>query len=380
MGMADSVRDASDKEWTRRRFVQLATASFATALSGCGGGGGGGATPPPAAPPVAVVPTRRWKLGFSPNPPRPTATAVLQNIDRWSMRAELAIIHEEMPWTKLLSGMSADAILDADKVALVNYMRGKGMQLIYMGELNDGLSRAEEAPQLRKLGRSLTEPAVQQVYRNYMLAVVRKLNPQFIGLAAETNLIRAAAPASLYAAVVKTANDCAADIRAAGGAMPLMVSVQVETAWGVLGSQGPFVGIAQDRRDFPFIDMLGLSSYPYLGYPDPTQIPNDYYSRIVPAGMPAMVMEGGWISANAGTILSSPDKQARYITRQAELLETIDARAWLHLNFADPDLSTFPQPLPASLPLFATIGFTDSDFNSKPALEIWDGLYARRLV
>ena len=42
--------------------------------------------------------------------------------------------------------------------------------------------------------RSLTDPAVQQVYRDYMLAVARRLNPDYIGLAAETNLIRAVAP------------------------------------------------------------------------------------------------------------------------------------------------------------------------------------------
>ena len=296
------------------------------------------------------------------------------------MRAELAIIHEEIPWAKLLGGMSPDAILDSDKVDLVNYMRGKGMQLVYMGELNDGLSRAEEAPQLRQLKRSLTEPAVQQLYRDYMLAVVRKLNPQFIGLAAETNLVRVAAPAPLYDAIVKTANDTAAAIRAAGGAMPLITSVQVETAWGVLGTKGPFVGIDADRRDFPFTNMLGLSSYPYFGYADPNDIPSDYFSRLVPAAVPTMLMEGGWPSASVPTLSSSPDKQARYIKKQAALLDSVQARAWLHLMFADPDLSTFPQPIPPNLPLFASIGLTDSDFNPKPALTEWDALFARRLV
>ncbi len=360
----------------RRRFLQWTSAAIAAVLSACSGGGKSASPPPPTPGPA----TRGWKMGFSPNPPAPTAQAVLQNIDQWSLRAELAIIHEEMPWAKLLSGVSPDAVINDDKVALVNYMRGKGAQLIYMGDLNDGLSRGEEAPQLRALGRSLTEPAVQRAYCDYMLAVVRRLNPEIVGLAAETNLIRALAPNALYRAVVQTANDCAAEIRAAGGAMPLMISVQVESAWGVLGSQGPFVGIGQDRRDFPFATMLGLSSYPYLGYDDPELIPNDYYSRLVPAGsLPAMVVEGGWISANAGPLQSSPEKQARYVTRHAQLLETIDARAWLHLNFADPDLATFPQPLPPNAALFATIGLVDSQFNPKPALAVWDALFARVL-
>jgi hypothetical protein len=51
-----------------------------------------------------------------------------------------------------------------------------------MADLTDGLSRGEEAPQLRALGRSLSEPAVQQVYRDYVAAVVRKLQPDYLGL------------------------------------------------------------------------------------------------------------------------------------------------------------------------------------------------------
>jgi hypothetical protein len=320
-------------------------------------------------------------MGFSPNPVRPTVDAVLQGINMWTMRSELAIIHEEMPWEKLIGGMTPDAIITADKLELINYLRGKGSQLVYMGDLNDGLSRAEEAPQLRKLGRSITDPAIQQLYRNYMVAVYRRLNPQYMGLAAETNLIRAAASPAVYAAVVKTANDTAADLRAAGAAMPLMISVQVETAWGVLAGPVPFVGIDIDRRDFPFMQVLGLSSYPYFGYAQPEDIPSDYYTRLLPnRTLPGMVVEGGWVSAAAGTITSSLDKQARYITRHAQLLDSIDARGWLHLNFGDPDLTSFPLPLPPNLSLFSSIGLVDSNFNAKPALAAWDALYARRLI
>jgi hypothetical protein len=364
----------------RRTLGALAALPFAMQLQGCGGGSSS-LPSPPSVPPLPAVPTRTWRLGFSPNPARPTALSILQGIDMWALRAELAIIHEEMPWEKLLGGMTPDAIIDSDKKNLVNYMTSKGMQLVYMGDLTDGLSRGQEAPQLRKLGRSITELSVQKAYRDYMVAVIRKLNPQYVGLAAETNLIRAAAPASIYAAVVKTANDAANDIRSAGGAMPLMISVQVETAWGVLGSSGPFVGIDIDRVDFPFVQIMGLSSYPYFGYAQPEDIPTNYYSRLLPnRGMPGMVTEGGWISSTAGTLTSSLETQVRYVKHHADLLNSIDARALLQLNFADPDLSSFPPPLPPNLPLFASIGLTDSNLIPKPSLAAWDSLYALRLV
>jgi hypothetical protein len=241
------------------------------------------------------------------------------------------------------------------------------------------LSRAEEAPQLRALGRSLSEPAVQQVYRDYLAAVVRKLRPEYLGLAAETNLIRAAAPASLYAAVVQTANAAAADLASATPA-PLFVSVQVETAWGLLAGSA-YSGIDTDVHDFPFTQMVGFSSYPYFVFAQPEDMPADYYSRLLSGRtLPAMVVEGGWTSASAGTITSTPDKQARYIIRHAQLLDSVNARGLVQLVYADLDLSTFPPPIPANLPLFINIGLTDSNFVAKPAQAAWDGLFVRTRV
>jgi len=248
-----------------------------------------------------------------------------------------------------------------------------------MFDLTDGLSRGEEAPQLRALGRSLSEPAVQQVYRDYVAAVVRKLQPEYLGLAAETNLIRAAAPASVYAAVVRAANAAAADLVGVTGA-PRFISVQVETAWGVFNGS-PYVGVDADLRDFPFTQLLGLSSYPYFVFAQPEDMPIDYYSRLSTGHtLPAMVVEGGWTSATAGTITSTPEKQARYITRHAQLLDSVNARGLVQLLYADLDLTTYPAPIPANLPLFASIGITDSNFGAKPAQAAWDALFARTRV
>lgn len=324
--------------------------------------------------------TRTWAMGFTPIPPRPTTAAVIQGIDLWSQLAEFAAIHEELPWTDLLAGMSPDAILDRDKVQLVDYMRSKGLQLYFMADLTDGLSRGEEAPQLRALGRSIAEPAVQQALRSYLLAVDRKLRPEIIGLAAETNLIRAAAPPAVYAGVVTAANAAAADLLAAGSSATLLFSVQVETAWGVLGGSGNYVGVEQDFADFPFVQMLGLSSYPYFAFAQPEDIPDNYYSRLLNGRtLPVMVVEGGWTSATAGSVQSTPALQARYITRHAQLLDAVGARGLIQLLFADLDLASFPQPIPPNLPLFVNIGLTDSDFNGKPALAAWDALHTRPL-
>ncbi len=370
----DKLPDRHARTVARRRWLATVLGLAAAPLAACGGS-------ETAAPPPPPMPTRRWRLGFSPNPPRPTVQAVLDGIDRWAPRADAMIIHEELPWTDLLAGMAPEAILQRDKVPLVQVLRGKGLgYLVFMGDLNDGLAREREAPQLVAAGRSITEPAVQRLYRDYMLAVDRVLAPQVLGLVAESNLIRAAAP-GLYPAVQQAANDTAAALRAAGSSTPLMASVQVELAWGRLLGNGAYLGCETDFADFPFMQRLGLSSYPYFGWSQPEDLPLDYFQRLRGGrDLPALVVEGGWPSVSAGSIVTSPALQARWITRQAELLDRVDARAWLHLVFADIDLSALPPPIPANLPLFASIGLTDSDFAAKPSLAAWDALFARRLL
>lgn len=322
----------------RRTVLRLASASAAAVLLGCGSGGNGAPSP--------AAPTRSWRMGFSSFPPRLNLTDLLRTIDLWSTRADLAAMHEEPPWTEMLGGTSPDAILQRDKVGLADFYRSKGMQLMFMADLTDGLAREQEAPQLRALGRSLAEPAVQQVLRDYVLAVSRILQPEYLGLAAETNLIRAAATPAIYNAVKQAANAAAADLRAAGTIAALFVSVQVETAWGKF-TNGPFIGIDTDRADFPFMQMIGLSSYPYLAYAQPEDVPNDHYSRLQSssAPRPMMVVEGGWPSASVGTtpgsVMSSPDKQARYVARHAALLDSVAARGWTQLQFTDLDTATF---------------------------------------
>jgi len=93
-----------------------------------------------------------------------------------------------------------------------------------------------------------------------------------------------------------------------------------------------------------------------------------------------MVVEGGWPSASArGAFSSSPAMQVRYIERQSQLLDAAGAIGVFQLSFTDLDLGSFPKPVPAILPLFATLGLVDSNLEPKPALSAWDRNFARQL-
>ena len=92
--------------------------------------------------------------------------------------------------------------------------------------------------------------------------------------------------------------------------------------------------------------------------------------------LPLLVAEGGWTSANVGAVASSPEKQARWIRRQAELLDRANAISVFQLQFTDVDLAAFglendPRVIP-----FVRLGLVDTLLNAKPALAVWDSVFA----
>jgi hypothetical protein len=326
-------------------------------------------------------------MGFSIIPPRFDVALAIRSAEIWTKRSDAAIMHLDVPWALLLAGTSAADALRKDGVDLERYYRGKHLRLVVTIDVTNGLSRDKEADALVKAHRSITEPAVQQLYRNYVRTLVEMLHPDYLGLAAETNLIRQTAPRPVYNAVVRMTNDAAADIRRSRSAtaLPLYVSVQVETAWGRLGlvEHRTYVGIDQDFRDFPFMNVLGLSSYPYLGgFKEPEDIPLDYYTRVRGTrGLPLMVVEGGWATGSVGGVFStSTEMQARYIERQSLLLDAAKAIGVFQLSFTDLDLRAWPKPVSGILVLFMTLGLVDANLDPKPALKVWDGIFARRLL
>lgn len=358
---------------SRRILLLLVVVSAALApLAGCG------SKARPVRPGTPAP--RTWRMGFSAIPPRADFAVLLANLDLWTRRADAAIVHEGVPWDSLLAGIPADSLVIRQKLGLIQYFRGKGLRVVYTIDATNGLDRAAEDPALVAAGRSLTEPAIQQLYRAWAVAVDTLLRPDELGLAAETNLIRLAAPAPLYAAVKQVANDAAADVRARDANVSLYVSVQVEVAWGVLGGTGTYAGIAQDLADFPFMQTLGLSSYPYFAFVEPEDVPLEYYERVARgSGLAPLVVEGGWTSASlpSNGINSSPAKQARWIRRQIQLLDHARATYAFQLTFTDLDLAGVPLPPGSILPLFATIGLVDVNLAPKLALAPWDSAFAR---
>jgi hypothetical protein len=313
-------------------------------------------------------------MGFSAIPPRNDFAVLFQALEMWRTRSDAAILHVDPPWDTLLAGYPADSAVIKLHKGLVDYYKGSGRTVVVMIDATNGLDRASENPVLVAKGRSLTEPAVQQIYRAFAVAMDAILKPDYLGLVAETNLIRAAAPAPLYAAVKQVANDAAADVRAVDPIVKLYVSV-VEVGDAPAAARPT----AWPPMSPTFRSCRAWDSYPFLaGRPESPAAPLDHYARL-PQGtaLKPMVVEGGWTSASVGGVVSSPLKQQRWIARQFQLLDQAQALFLFQLTFTDLDLAANPPPPGSILPLFASLGLVDVNLAPKPALANWDAAFAR---
>jgi hypothetical protein len=319
-------------------------------------------------------------MGFANSAPRfDDFNLVLQSLNLWTTRADAAIVNTEVPWDSLYAGVPVVDYVVRHYSGLVSFYRSKQFKLWVYVDPQNGLDRAADAEALQLLGKSIADPDAQATYRRFVIVMDSVLKPDHLGLALETNLIRLAASSANYQGVKQAANDVAAELKAKGTTARLSVSVQVDVAWG--NGTGVYNGIDQDFADFPFLEELGLSSYPYFGIDDPAQLPENYYSRLIEGTtLPVFVSEGGWTSGSVSTpaisFTSTPQLQEQYIRRQRVMLDAVKAIAWFQLTFADIDIASLPPPVPDNLGYFIYLGMVDTHLQPKPALSVWDETFA----
>jgi hypothetical protein len=332
----------------------------------------------------AAPSTRSYRMGFQNSAPRfDDINLFLRSLDMWTQRADAAIINTEPPWAKLLAGESPVKYAIDNYKGLVDYYRSKNLKLwIYLDPQN-GLERTQDAAELVAAGKSIAQPEIQKIFRRFAIVMDSLYKPDHLGLALETNLIRGATTPAIYNGVVKAVNDAAAEIKGRKSMAKLSVSVQADFAWGKLQGAS-FQGIEKDFIDFPFIEELGISSYPYAAFSKPSEIPLDYYSRLVSGkNVPVFVSEGGWssreVTLSTGVFPNTPQAQAEYIAYHAKLLDNVNASAVFQLLFTDLDVSALPGGISPNILAFTSIGVVDVQFQPKPALGAWDNLFAKPL-
>ena len=348
-------------------LVTLAGVGFS--LSACGGDSAGPAAPPP-------VPARSYAMGWAPNPPRIDAALFLETVDSIRKVAEVTIIQQIVPWPELLGGASMDSLIE-DRGGLADFLRFKGLEIIFLVDPLDGLDRRSEPPELADLGRSILEPEIRAMHEEWVLGIAARVRPEYLGLASEINTLAALGDPTLFAELRDIINTLAPQIRQISPGSRVFVSFQLDEANGAFGV--PPIDHFELIDDFD-IDALGLSSYPVFGFGTPAEIPDDYFTRFDEAtDLPLIMVEGGWSSQNTTLLQGTPQEQVDFFKRYEEFLDGVSAELWVMLTYTDLDIASLglPPDRAATLSNFAFMGIVDADLRRKPSFTQWERIFAR---
>ena len=356
-----------------RRLLPLVVLALAVAACGDDGTGPDGPSDDPDAPAP-----RTYAMGWAPSAPRPEEALFLDVIDSLSRVSEATIIQQEVPWGPLLAGASMDSLVQ-DRKGLADFLRARGLEIVFLVDPLQGLDRTREARGLEEAGRSILEPEIRAMHEAWALAVAEAIRPEWMGLASEINTLAARGDPGLYAELRDMINDLAPRIRSASPGSRVFVSVQADEANGALVD--PIVDHFALIDDFD-IDALGLSSYPVFAFDAPEDVPPDYLDPFAEAtDLPLLMVEGGWSSADVPLASGTTAEQAAYFRRYEELLDRVEARLWVGLTFTDLDVEALdlPPERARGLSNFARMGILDVSLERKPAYAEWERIFQRPL-
>jgi hypothetical protein len=315
-------------------------------------------------------------MGWAPGAPRPDEALILQVIDSMARVSDITILQQPVPWPELLAGASLDSLV-ADRGAVADFLRFKGLKLIFLVDPLDGLDRTKEDPGLVEAGRSILEPEIRALHTEWVRRIAQRVRPAYFGLASEVNTLAARGDPILYAEILDLINTLAPQVRQLSPASKVFVSFQVDEANGAFGD--PLIDHFALIDEFD-IDALGLSSYPVFAFDTPEQIPSDYFVRFDQATLlPLLMVEGGWSSAPVPWSNGTPEQQIDFVSRYEELLDDVAADVWVMLTFTDLDIPALglPPDRAATLSNFAFMGILDADLARKPAYAEWERIFER---
>lgn len=193
---------------------------------------------------------------------------------------------------------------------------------------------------------------------------VKKEKPPYLAIGVEVNRLNS----SDFQNLVKVFPEIYKAVKNVSPETKVFTVFQLENLKGLNG--GLFGGTNNSDKNhwddinlFPDADLVGFTTYPFLIYKNPSDIPSDYYSEIkthtqkpvafIEIGWPSKTIASGWEESEA--------KQAQFVSRFFELTKGLDVKLAIWTYLYDQDIQT----------PFTSIGLFDKQGNAKQAWEAW---------
>ncbi len=224
---------------------------------------------------------------------------------------------------------------------------------------------------------SFDAPEVITAYGNYAAHVAALMQPDFMAIGIESNILLSKKP-DLWPAYVHLHRAVYARLKQDYPALPVFFTVDVQHLRGYFDDAD---AAAQDKAVRVLLDasdLFALSSYPFMAPKAPSPIPVDYFTFARGYGKPIAVAETGYTTQDVNwlgvKLRGTPELQAQYYS---VLLQSAVADSYAFvITYAGTDFERMIAKLPWTIRGLAGIwqytGLQTSDKQPKPALKIWD--------
>ena len=388
----------------------VTAAIIALMLAGCGGGGGNdddGDSDPP-------VPSRGFYMGFTPFPYNADPATISQVVDdvyaKLGTDADMVLHHleEGIPWNAAL----ADDLLTPASVTFpytdhiktdwdTRNAKTPATHKKYVAVTPINLARDELAPwrdtanelplqapfDTHSANGDFNAPDVKTAYLNYCLRVIEYLDPDYLAIGIEVNLLRRNTDAATWAKYLELHEHVYTNLKAQHPDLPIFVSVvPVEMLDGYVDPPAEFSGDPAGYRTTQLAaldellmhsDYYAVSLYPFLTAYFASDFPADMFDQIFALSTkPAVIAETGMIAEDM-TVFSilfegSQGKQDSYMQ---SMLAAADANGLIFVNWfvlQDYDLlCDFFGGCVGTDRIWRDAGVYDGSGNTRPSHDTW---------
>lgn len=342
----------------------------------------------PLGPPYTVnIKDRSFYMGFTPAPSDFTPESILINYEFIANHGDLIAHHfdEGIPWPEARGRKAFDPKIDENiNFRLSQKKTGRKVFLAVtpLSSYRDGVAEywTSESDQPLPDGwkdKGLDDGDVIVAYTNFCRYMIYKFQPDYMAYGIEVNMLAEKNPAQ-FEKYMKLLDFVYKTLKQENPNLPLFLTIQAESFHKDKVKQAEAI-----KKLLPFTDYIAVSSYPYIQYPDPKDIPSNWLSQIhdLAPDKPFAISETGFMAEDLyseefkTTIPGNEDWQLHYVHFLLNEVNRLKGKFVVWYVPKDYDVlweSLKQAGMPEIFKLWKDTGFLNEKDVRRKALKLWD--------
>ena len=331
--------------------------------------------PTPTADPDAVP--RAFAMGISSVPAELTEASYGETFRLAGSAGEVILIQRTPPWQELLGGaFSEETVLTTQRETAL--AEEHGLDIFLAIDPTDGSRQRSRLAGLpdELLGAGFSDPAIHEALIDYARYIAETYRPKYLAFGVEMNGYQQHHPEDFerFVVIYHEAYEAVKEISPDTMVFP---TFQFEELQGRLPFQDPLPPQWYLISRFePRLDVLAISSYPDIVFPDADEIPESYYAQLsLYTNRPIAIAGMGYSSreSEATSATDAEEAQAAFLRR------TLDNAQQISMPFVVWFMGQDPSFTGESALDLGNSGLIQQDGTPKPAWDIWQETSLRPL-